>query len=85
VKAVGAANAVGAVNASKRRVRMDGGSSPAMTKWKCSRGKRAQRADDLLIIENNCLPAQPFVELDLVVGQVDCPGLTLDWTRTAPH
>jgi len=47
--------------------------------------KRAQRTDDLLIIENNCLPAQPFVELDLVVGQVDCPGLTLDWTRKAPH
>jgi hypothetical protein len=68
VHARGAANAVGAVNASKRRVRMDCRIKPGNDRrW-------ARRADDLLIIESNCSPVQPFIELDPVDGQVNCPG-----------
>jgi hypothetical protein len=37
----------------------------------------AARADDLLIIESNCWLAQPFIELDPVNGQVNCPGSLL--------
>jgi hypothetical protein len=44
----------------------------------------ARRTDDLLIIGSNCSLAQPFIEVDPVV-QLDCPGLTPDWMRTAPH